>query len=245
MLLPQKSPAAHWRCFVDLMMAPVSPKNLRLSAILIGIYQLLVAHLLLFLVLLGLAHAEQMKNMLAMDIEDQKDNGFYDMSPFRNQLRLRTASQLVSVTEMLLYILTAVASVYLLSTIALFAGIFKNRSEFVLPWLVVEFIFIISAAVLVFWLQNEKFVDIIGGKVYYCDYDMLHGTALRLLDVVHYTLFLSEATHHEQVERNCNSRNTLSATGIDTLPLPTREHVSRQQWIQAHPLRVAGWQLLK
>ncbi|XP_036337704.1 uncharacterized protein LOC118747712 [Rhagoletis pomonella] len=167
MLLPQKSPAAHWRCFVDLMMAPVSPKNLRLSAILIGIYQLLVAHLLLFLVLLGLAHAEQMKNMLAMDIEDQKDNGFYDMSPFRNQLRLRTASQLVSVTEMLLYILTAVASVYLLSTIALFAGIFKNRSEFVLPWLVVEFIFIVSAAVLVFWLQNEKFVDIIGGKVYY------------------------------------------------------------------------------
>ncbi|XP_011212828.2 uncharacterized protein LOC105232722 [Bactrocera dorsalis] len=167
MLLPEKSPAAHWRSFVDLMMAPVSPKNLRLSAILIGIYQLLVAHLLLFLVLLGLAHAEQMKTMLAMDIEDQKDNGFYDMSPFRNQLRLRTASQLVSVTEMLLYILTAVASVYLLSTIALFAGIFKNRSEFVLPWLVVEFIFIVSAAVLVFWLQNEKFVDIIGGKIYY------------------------------------------------------------------------------
>lgn len=122
--------------------------------------------------LLGLAHAEQMKTMLAMDIEDQKDNGFYDMSPFRNQLRLRTASQLVSVTEMLLYILTAVSSVYLLSTIALFAGIFKNRSEFVLPWLVVEFIFIVSAAVLVFWLQNEKFVDIIGGKIYYCEYEI-------------------------------------------------------------------------
>lgn len=113
-----------------------------------------------------------MKTMLAMDIEDQKDNGFYDMSPFRNQLRLRTASQLVSVTEMLLYILTAVSSVYLLSTIALFAGIFKNRSEFVLPWLVVEFIFIVSAAVLVFWLQNEKFVDIIGGKIYYCEYEI-------------------------------------------------------------------------
>ncbi|XP_067612666.1 uncharacterized protein Fie [Eurosta solidaginis] len=167
MLLPQKSPAAYWRYFVDLMMAPVSPKNLRLSAILIGIYQLLVAHLLLFLVLLGLAHAEQMKTMLAMDIEDQKDNGFYDMSPFRNQLRLRTASQLVSVTEMFLYISTGVASIYLLSTIALFAGIFKNRSEFVLPWLVVEFIFNVSAVILVFGLRNERFVEIIGGKFYY------------------------------------------------------------------------------
>ncbi|XP_037934237.1 uncharacterized protein LOC119668835 [Teleopsis dalmanni] len=167
MLVTAKSVAAKWRAFVDILMAPVSPKNLRLSAILIGIYQLLVAHILLFLLLLGLANAEQMKTMLAMDIEDQKDNGFYDMSPFSNQLRLQTASELVSVTETFLYILTAVAAVYLLSTISLFAGIFNNRSEFVLPWLVVEFIFIVSATVLVFLLQNGKFVEFIGGKIMY------------------------------------------------------------------------------
>lgn len=156
-----------WRRAIDTLLAPISPKNLRLSAILIAIYQLLVAHVMLFIVLLGLAHAEQMKNMLALDIEDQKEYGFYDLTPFPNQMRLKTASQLVSVTEVLLYILTAISSVYLLSCLALFAGVFKNRSEFILPWLVVEFIFIIMTMVATFWCQNEKFVSLIGGKFQY------------------------------------------------------------------------------
>uniref|UniRef100_A0A1A9Z8W1 Uncharacterized protein n=1 Tax=Glossina pallidipes TaxID=7398 RepID=A0A1A9Z8W1_GLOPL len=153
MMLPKKKLEMYWRKFVDTLMAPVSPKNLRLSALLISIYQLVVAHILLFMVLLGLAHAEQMRNILIADIEDQKENGFYSLAPFQNQLRLRNASDLVSVTEILMYILTSVASVYLLSTIALFFGIYKNRSELVLPWLIVELIFIVTAIVLIIWLR--------------------------------------------------------------------------------------------
>uniref|UniRef100_A0A1A9VMU6 Uncharacterized protein n=1 Tax=Glossina austeni TaxID=7395 RepID=A0A1A9VMU6_GLOAU len=167
MMLPKKKLQMYWRKFVDTLMAPVSPKNLRLSALLISIYQLVVAHILLFMVLLGLAHAEQMRNILIADIEDQKENGFYSLAPFQNQLRLRNASDLVSVTEILMYILTSVASVYLLSTIALFFGIYKNRSELVLPWLIVELIFIVTAIVLIIWLRSEKFVQIIGGKICY------------------------------------------------------------------------------
>ena len=123
---------------------------------------------MIFLVLLGLAHAEQMRNMLQLDIEDQKDNGFYDLIPYHNESRLRSASQLVNVTEIVLYIVTAIVTLYLISTLTLFAGVYKNRSEFVLPWLVVEFIFIVSAMVLMCWLQNEKFVQAIGGKMFYC-----------------------------------------------------------------------------
>lgn len=125
------------------------------------------------MVLLGLAHAEQMRNILIADIEDQKENGFYSLAPFQNQLRLRNASDLVSVTEILMYILTSVASVYLLSTIALFFGIYKNRSELVLPWLIVELIFIVTAIVLIIWLRSEKFVQIIGGKICYCKFRLL------------------------------------------------------------------------
>lgn len=125
---------------------------------------------MIFLVLLGLAHAEQMKNMLQLDIKDQRENGFYDLTPYHNESRLRSASELVNVTEILLYVTTAIVSVYLLSTLLLFAGVYKNRSEFVLPWLIIEFLFILSAAVLMLWLQNEKFVVLIGGKIPYCKF---------------------------------------------------------------------------
>lgn len=111
-----------------------------------------------------------MKAMLAVDIEDQKEYGFYDLTPFPNQMRLKTASQLVSVTEILLYILTTISSIYLLSCMSLFAGVFKNRSQLILLWLIVEFIFIVMGAVIMFWSQNEHFVNVFGGKMQYCEY---------------------------------------------------------------------------
>ncbi|EDX15693.1 uncharacterized protein LOC6739614 [Drosophila simulans] len=151
----------------EMLMAPVSPKNLRTTALLTSIYQLLISHCALFLVLLGLAHAEQMCEVLELDILDQKDNGFYNMSPFHNDLRLQTAAQLAVATENLLYVMAGIAGTYALSAISLFFGVFKNRPGLIIPWLVVEFLLMIGLGALVFMLRDTKIVQLLGGQVPY------------------------------------------------------------------------------
>lgn len=85
MLIPQK--------WIDGLQ--VSPKNLRLSAILISIYEIvrkfsipnrdyliifsvlllsqLIAHVIMFVMLLGLINAEKAQKLLMEDIDDQKE----------------------------------------------------------------------------------------------------------------------------------------------------------------------------
>lgn len=118
--------------------------------------------------LLGLAHAEQMCHVLELDILDQKDNGFYNMSPFHNDLVLQTAAQLADATENVLYFLAGVSGTYALSCIALFFGVYKNRPGLIIPWLVVEFLLMVALGVLVFMLRDMKIVQLLGGQVPYC-----------------------------------------------------------------------------
>ncbi|EDV39909.1 uncharacterized protein Dana_GF24229 [Drosophila ananassae] len=175
MLLPTVGSASgigcKWKCCCrriwESLMSPISPRNLRTTALLTSIYQLLISLCALFLVLLGLAHAEQMCHVLELDILDQKDNGFYNMSPFHNDLVLQTAAQLADATENVLYFLAGVSGTYALSCIALFFGVYKNRPGLIIPWLVVEFLLMVALGVLVFMLRDMKIVQLLGGQVPY------------------------------------------------------------------------------
>ncbi|KAH8379349.1 hypothetical protein KR009_004340 [Drosophila setifemur] len=175
MLLPTVGHASgvgcKWKCCCqrvwEMLMTPLSPKNLRTTAMLTSIYQLLISHCALFLVLLGLAHAEQMCQVLELDIVDQKDNGFYNMSPFHNDLVLQTASQLANATENVLYFLAGISGTYALSAIALFFGVWKSRPGLIIPWLIVEFLLMVALGVLVFMLRDMKLVQLLGGQVPY------------------------------------------------------------------------------
>ncbi|KAH8394976.1 hypothetical protein KR215_003185 [Drosophila sulfurigaster] len=169
MLLPTVSTGGKWSCrrIWEMMMSPISPRNLRTTALLTSIYQLLIAHSILFVVLLCLAHAEQMRLLLDLDIADQKDSGFYNMSPFHNDMRLKTAAQLADATENALYVLASITIVYALSTIALFFGVYKNKPGLIIPWLVMEFLGVIAAGVFVFMLKDTKLPMIFGGQCLY------------------------------------------------------------------------------
>lgn len=114
--------------------------------------------------------------MLDADTEDEIENGFYYGSiPFQNQMRLRNASDLVHIIEITIYVLTASAFVYLICIISLVIGVYKNRPRFMVPWLIVEVFGIVSLTIIVFWLQDQKFVELIGGKLFYCKYNLLIG----------------------------------------------------------------------
>ncbi|EDS33201.1 conserved hypothetical protein [Culex quinquefasciatus] len=86
----------------QMVLVPVSPKYLRISSILIAIYKVLVAHVLLFIMLLGLAHAEEMSTILGADIADQKEREEYVYIPTNakgetmNQMRFKSAANLAS-----------------------------------------------------------------------------------------------------------------------------------------------------
>jgi len=128
----------------------------------------LIAHSILFVVLLCLAHAEQMRHLLDLDILDQKDSGFYNMSPFHNDVRLKTAAQLADATENALYVLATIATIYALSTIALFFGVYKSKPGLIIPWLVMEFLGVIAVGVFIFMLKETKLPMIFGGQCPYC-----------------------------------------------------------------------------
>ncbi|XP_053679776.1 uncharacterized protein LOC128730722 [Anopheles nili] len=122
---------------------PVSPKYLRVTAILIAIYKVLVAHVFLFVMLLGLAHAEEMSTILQMSIADQKDAECIwttdEQGESINAWRFKSAEKLTSVTLCMLYIGTTLATIYVLSCLGLLIGTLRNRHEFFIPWMVVDF----------------------------------------------------------------------------------------------------------
>lgn len=140
----------------EVVTVPVSPKYLRISTILIAIYKVLIAHVLLFIMLLGLAHAEEMSAILGADIADQKEREEYVYIPTNakgetmNQLRFKSAASLASVTLYMLYVGTTLATIYVLSCLGLLIGTLRNRHEFFIPWMVVDFFgTLISASVMI------------------------------------------------------------------------------------------------
>ncbi|KAG5671362.1 hypothetical protein PVAND_001563 [Polypedilum vanderplanki] len=125
----------------------ISPKNLRLGAILISIYEILIAHVIMFVMLLGLINAEKAQKLLLEDIDDQKEMEDYYYYPAMNNrgetldiIRLNSATKLASSTVYKLTIGTVIATIYLLVCLGLFAGVIKNRAHFIVPWMIFDVI---------------------------------------------------------------------------------------------------------
>ncbi|XP_055544264.1 uncharacterized protein LOC129729597 [Wyeomyia smithii] len=157
----------------EIVMVPVSPKYLRISTILIAIYKVLVAHILLFIMLLGLAHAEEMTAILGADIADQKEREEYVYLPTNakgetmNQLRFKSAANLASVTFCMLYIGTTLATIYVVSCLGLLVGTLRNRHEFFIPWMVVDFFGTLVAASIMIAVGYNKMTYCVIGKWQY------------------------------------------------------------------------------
>jgi Na+-transporting NADH:ubiquinone oxidoreductase subunit NqrD len=101
----------------------------------------------MFVMLLGLINAEKAQKLLMEDIDDQKEMEDYYYYPAINNkgetldiVRLNSATKLASSTILKLTIGTAIATVYLLVCLGLFAGVIKNRSHFIVPWMVFDVI---------------------------------------------------------------------------------------------------------
>ncbi|CAD7082428.1 unnamed protein product [Hermetia illucens] len=182
--------AIEWIKTVALM--PLTPKHLRISAILIAIYQVLVAHVILFVMLMGLAHAEEMRTILGIDIADQKEReDYYEVvtnakGESLNQIRFKSASHLASFTLLILYIGTVVASVNLFSSLGLFIGVFKNKTELMLPWLVLDMLGVVIILAIMIFVANGTFVCFVGGQWQY----MSLCVAFILFDIIiWYTIY--------------------------------------------------------
>ncbi|CAG9808011.1 unnamed protein product [Chironomus riparius] len=125
----------------------ISPKNLRLGAILISIYEILIAHVVMFVMLLGLINAEKAQKLLLEDIEDQKEMEDYYYYPAINNrgetldiIQLNSATKLASGTIFKLTIGTVIATIYLLVCLSLFTGVLKNRAQLIVPWMIFDVI---------------------------------------------------------------------------------------------------------
>lgn len=176
----------------------VSPKNLRLSAIIISIYEIvsrnifsptlnnlyrlsnmnlifcakiqMIAHVIMFVMLLGLINAEKAQKLLMEDIEDQKEMEDYYYYPAVNNrgdtldiVRLNSATKLASSTVFKLTVGTGIATVYLLVCLGLFAGVVKNRANLIVPWMIFDVI--VS-------LINNSILIIIGTSMLYERFDI-------------------------------------------------------------------------
>lgn len=125
--------------------------------------------------LLGLAHAEEMSCVLSADIQDQKERQLEYEFPTNsngetlNEIRFKSASQLASVTLFMLYVGTTIASFYLISTLALLVGTLRSRCEYMLPWLILDFIGVILVMAIMIAAANENTYKSAGGKIQYCE----------------------------------------------------------------------------
>ncbi|SPP84908.1 Hypothetical predicted protein [Drosophila guanche] len=218
------------RRFWDFLMAPLTPRNLRTTAMLTSIFQLLVSHCILFFMLLCLAHAEQIHRLLELDILDQKDNGFYTMAPFHNDLRLRSAAQLSDAMENFLYVMVGVSSVYALCAISLFFGVYKSRPGLIVPWLLAEFLCIVGIGVMIFMLRDTKLTMVFCGNVPY----FIICYSLLCMDCIKWYSMHS----FYQSLRTINKLREIATVAI---PCPAPGAVSREPPLIAYNLIVYLW----
>ena len=127
--------------------------------------------------LLGLTHAEEMINILIVDIADQKEREEYYEMPTNNQgesinqVRFNTASKLATVTLTILYCCAALAATYVIACLCLLFGTIKFRSELMVPWLLLH---MIGSCLIIFmslvYAKPFGIESVVGGQLLYCKY---------------------------------------------------------------------------
>lgn len=137
------------------------------------------------MMLLALTHAEEMINILIVDIADQKEREEYYEMPMNskgesmNQVRFKTASQLATGTLTILYGCAILAATYVFACLGLLFGTVKYRAELMLPWLVLHMIGGAVMFVLYIVYSNPMGYEMVGGcKTIYCEYIFCEATLL-------------------------------------------------------------------
>lgn len=134
----------------------------------------MIAHVVMFVMLLGLAHAEEMSNLLQADIADLKEKEWFELMPTNsrgetlNSIRFNEASHLASAILIILYVGTGVSTVYLISCLGLLIGTLRNKPELMLPWLVLDLIGAFLLIAVAIAASNEAIVNYAGGQFQYC-----------------------------------------------------------------------------
>lgn len=132
----------------------------------------------MFVMLLGLINAEKAQKLLMEDIDDQKEMEDYYYYPAVNNrgetldiVRLNSATRLASSTILKLTIGTAIATVYLLVCLGLFAGVIKNRPGFIVPWMIFDVIVsLVINSVLVIVGTNMLYERFAISEWFYCEF---------------------------------------------------------------------------
>lgn len=112
------------------------------------------------------------------DIDDQKEMEDYYYYPAVNNrgetldiVRLNSATRLASSTILKLTIGTAIATVYLLVCLGLFAGVIKNRPGFIIPWMIFDVIVsLVINSVLVIVGTNMLYERFAISEWFYCEF---------------------------------------------------------------------------
>ena len=126
--------------------------------------------------LLGLINAEKAQKLLMDDIDDQKEMEDYYYYPAVNNrgetldiVRLNSATKLASTTILKLTIGTAIATIYLFVCLGLFAGVIKNKSYFIIPWMVFDVVVsLMINSLLVIIGINKMYERIAISEWFYC-----------------------------------------------------------------------------
>ncbi|XP_046990574.1 uncharacterized protein LOC124595742 [Schistocerca americana] len=124
--------------------------TLRQSTMLIAIVELLLTAIILFLLLLGSAHAQEIARMLRYDITDSEERQGtepedIDFSMKRtpitnNELQLQTAEHELLVTIISIYTGIAMVTIHLISCVMLLYGAIMQVRQLLAPWIGVVFV---------------------------------------------------------------------------------------------------------
>lgn len=139
------------------------------------------AHVIIFVMLLGLINAEKAQKLLMDDIDDQKEMEDYYYYPAVNNrgetldiVRLNSATKLASGTVLKLTIGTIIAMIYLIVCFSLFTGVIKNRSNFIIPWMVFDVVVsLLINSVLVMIGTSMLYEKFAISEWLYCEYKFL------------------------------------------------------------------------
>lgn len=164
----------------------------------------------MFVMLLGLINAEKAQKLLMEDIDDQKEMEDYYYYPAVNNkgetldiVRLNSATKLASSTIFKLTIGTTIATIYLLVCLCLFAGVIKNRSNFIIPWMIFDVIIsLVINSVLVIIGTNMLFERFAISGWMYCKWTVMGSEWLSLPKLI-FRVFLYRVYGRGLVYMDC------------------------------------------
>ncbi|XP_020711384.1 uncharacterized protein LOC105691925 [Athalia rosae] len=141
--------------------------NLKQGTILIAITQLFLSGFTMILMVLALAHAKEIGELVARDTEDALEREtIEDMSPkHMNTKRMDVAHHLATEVLYSLYSGLVITVIHFISAILLLYGSVMNNRHFMAPWITVMMTEIVVGIMSLFLVQQDcPFIAILGGS---------------------------------------------------------------------------------